>query len=170
MVKIKINKTVKPLTWGKKKRVESYFLKCISIPKFLLLIESSVPQRLTNAFNSQHHEYLHDFSLLSHAAMSASGSGHKKLSLKKIIVWMLFIFHITRFSFSLVSLCLISMAFMLLYLSTHLGCQSQLNLVVFAYKKPTQTSKIDPVKVNKNVCISKASQDNPETCFLLIPA
>lgn len=43
----------------KEKRVKSYFLKCICIPELLLLIESSVLQRLTNAFNSQHHAYLH---------------------------------------------------------------------------------------------------------------
>lgn len=161
---------MKPLTWGgKKKRVESYFLKCICIPKFLLLSESSVPQRLTGAFNSQNHEYLHGLQSAFSCCDVSIWIWTQNIKFKKIIVWMLFIFHITRFSFSVVSLCLISMAFMLLYLSTHLGCQSQLNLVVFAYKKPTQTSKIDPVKVNKNVCISKASQDNPETCFLLIP-
>lgn len=81
---------------------------------------------------------------------------------------MLFIFHSTRFSSPLVSLYLIPVIFMLLHLSTHLGCQSQLNLLVSAYKKPTQTSKGDPVKVNKNVCVSKASQNNPELCFFYL--
>lgn len=37
-------------------------------------------------------------------------------------------------------------------------------------RKLTQTSKIDPAEVNKNVCISKASRDNPEMCFFLILA
>lgn len=62
------------------------------------------------------------------------------------------------------------MTFMLQDLSTHLGCQSQLNLFVSAYRKPMQTSKIDQAEVNKNVGIGKASQDNPETFSLLIPA
>lgn len=82
--KIRQTKPAEPLSWGEgEERLESnVFNYYICIPKFLLLLEPLVLQRLTNVFKSQHREYLHvtGFNLLSHAEESITGSGHQKLS------------------------------------------------------------------------------------------